>query len=479
MNPTNTTPKRPGYFSPISFEADAAYLPVQGDLPAGLQGTLYRTGPNPQFPVENAHLFFGDGMLHAFTLHEGKASYRNRWVRTNSWKAEHTAGRRLYEANGRPINPEDPALPQDDNGTGNTHVIGHAGRLFALEEAHLPIEFDAATLRTLGTNDFGGKLHGTFTAHPHLDPATGELLFFGYSAGGPFTPDISFGTMSATGQVTHYDRFVAPYASMVHDFAITEHHMLFPVLPLTGSMERAQKGMPPWAWEPELGARIGILPRNAPASDIRWFEGEACYVFHFMNAWEERDARGHRLLKADVLQFEQAPLFPFADGRPTDPKRSVARLVRWTFDLDGSTNTFKQEALDDLVGEFPRIDDRFTGHAYSQGWYACQRPEATTPSYDGVAHHDAHKGRRAVYHVPQGDRLSEPVFVPRDANAAEGEGWVLAVAARMQEGRSDLLVLDAQDIEAGPVATVQLSHRVPGGFHGSWIPGATLNLGDE
>ncbi|MBB3181499.1 carotenoid oxygenase family protein [Variovorax sp. Sphag1AA] len=479
MSSAPTPTKRSSYFNPISFEADAAFLPVLGELPEGLQGTLYRTGPNPQFPLENAHLFFGDGMLHAFTLHEGRASYRNRWIRTNAWQAEHAAGRRLYNAAGRPINPEDPALPAEDNGTGNTHVIGHAGRLFALEEAHLPIEIDAATLRTLGSADFGGKLKGPFTAHPHVDPATGEMLFFGYGAGGYFTPDISFGTMNAAGEVTRFDRFIAPFSSMVHDFAITEHHMVFPVLPLTGSMERASSGRPPFAWEPELGARVGILPRNAPASDIRWFEGKACYIFHFMNAWEERDAQGHRLLKADVLQFEQPPLFPFADGRPTDTLRSMARLVRWTFDLDGTSNTFRQEPLDDLLGEFPRMDDRFTGRAHRHGWYACQREGATQPSYDGVAHHDTIQGRRAVYHVPQGDRLSEPVFVPRDADAPEGEGWVLAVAARMQEGRSDLLVLDAQDIASGPVATVQLSHRVPGGFHGSWIPGAALNLGDD
>ena len=477
MTPTNPAGK--GSFTPIHFEADAAFLPVQGRLPEGLQGTLYRNGPNPQFPVANAHLFQGDGMLHAFTLQEGRASYRNRWVRTNAWLAEHAAGRSLYNAMGRPARSEDPALPAVDNGVANTQLVGDAGRLFALEEAHLPVEIDGATLCTLGTQDFGGRLQGTFTAHPKVDPATGELLFFGYGARGYFTPGMSFGTIDAAGQVTRFDHFEAPYASMVHDFAITGSHMVFPVLPLTGSMDRAKSGRPPWAWEPQLGSRVGILPRNAPAGDIRWFEGEACYVFHFTNAWEERDARGHRLLKADVLQFGEPPLFPFADGRPTDPKRAVARMVRWTFVLHGTSNTFVQEPLDDLVGEFPRIDDRFAGRAYRHSWYACKREGDASPGYEGIAHHDTQKGRRAIYHVPPGDRLSEPVFVPRANDAPEGEGWVLAVATRTQEGRSDLLVLDAQDMGAGPVATVQLSHRVPSGFHGSWIPGATLDLGDS
>ena len=477
MKPADA-PRRSSSFAPINFEADAAFLPVQGELPAGLQGTLYRNGPNPQFPQEGAHLFQGDGMLHAVTLQEGRARYRNRWVRTHGWLAERAAGRSLYNAMGRPIDPEDPALPKVDNGVANTHVIAHAGRLLALEEAHLPVEIDAATLRTLGTQDYGGRLQGTFTAHPKVDPATGELLFFGYGARGYFTPGMSVGSISAAGDVTRFEHFEAPFSSMVHDFAITENHMLFPVLPLTGSMDRAQSGRPPWAWEPELGARVGIALRNGPVEDIRWFEGEACYVFHFMNAWEARAANGHRLIQADVLQFEQPPLFPFVDGRPTDPQRAMARLVRWTFDLDGASNTFMQEPLDDLVGEFPRMDDRFAGRAHRHGWYACQREGATAPGYEGIVHHDTQKGRRALYHVPLGDRLSEPVFVPRAADAPEGDGWVLAMATRTQEGRSDLLVLDAQDLAAGPVATVQLSHRVPSGFHGSWIPGAALDLGD-
>ena len=476
MNLSNTPGKATSPFAPISFEADAAFLPVIGQLPEGLQGTLLRNGPNPPFPRERQHLFTGDGMLHAFCLAGGRASYRNRWVRTSGWQAERRAGRSLFDATGRPVDPHDPALPAVDDGAANTHVIEHAGRLLALEEAHLPIEIDPATLATRGACDFGGRLQGPFTAHPKTDPATGELLFFGYSASGPFTPDIRFGTLDAQGRVTRHEMLRAPFCSMVHDFAVTEHHILFPVLPLTGSMERAQRGMPPWAWEPELGSRVGILPRNAPASDIRWFEGEACYVFHVMNAWEERDARGHRILRADVMRFDQAPLFPYADGRPTDRERSVARLARWSFDLDGNSNRFTEEPLDDLAGEFPRMDDRFAGRAYRHGWYACQREAVMGAGYEGIAHHDALRGRVATWHVPPGDRLSEPVFVPRAADAPEGEGWLLAVVQRTQEGRSDLLVLDAQDLPHGPVATVQLSHRVPAGFHGSWLAGNTLDL---
>ena len=184
------------------------------------------------------------------------------------------------------------------------------------------------------------------------------MVFFGYNAAGPLTPALSFGSVNASGVVTRFDRFEAPYASMVHDFIVTENHLLFPILPITGSMERAMRGQPPYAWEPEKGAYVGVMKRNGSAKDIVWFRAESCYVFHVMNAWEE----GNRII-ADVMQFEEAPLFTHPDGSPTDPKKSRARLCRWTFDLAGNTDRFTQTYLDDLTGEFPRIDDRRAGLA--------------------------------------------------------------------------------------------------------------------
>ncbi len=468
-SPAASAPPRRVNGSPISFEADAAFLPVVGELPAGLNGTLYRNGPNPQFPNAEAHLFGGDGMLHAFELSNGRASYRNRWVRTAHWQAERAAGRRLFDGFGRPM-PDEAGAQVPDEGVANTHVLWHAGRLLALEEAHLPIEIAPDTLATLGVCDFDGGLSGPFTAHPKTDPATGELLFFGYGATGPLSSGMSYGSIDAAGRVTRLDRFEAPYASMVHDFAVTERHVLFPVLPLTGSMPRAERGLPPFAWEPALGARVGVLARDADIGTIRWFEGEPGYVFHVMNAWEERDAQGGLRIVADVMRYDEPPLFPFPDGRPTDPRRSVARLCRWTFDLAGSSNRFSQQPLDDLAGEFPRIDDRRAGLAYRHGWYACQREAIHGAGNEGLAHFDALTGRRTLHYLPPGDRVSEPVFVPRAPDAPEGEGWLLATVFRAAECRSDLAVFDALALADGPVATVQLSHRVPSGFHGSWLP---------
>ena len=459
----------PDPYAPIPIECDAPFLEVIGELPRELNGTLYRNGPNPLFPPPDAHWFLGDGMLHAFTLADGRASYRNRWVRTACWQAQHAAGRALVDDFGRPAEADANGAPVADEGVANTHIVWHGGRLLALEEAHLPFEVEPSTLARRGPVDFGGAISGPFTAHPKVDPATGEMLFFGYGASGPLSAGMTHGSVDARGRVTRFEHFEAPYASMAHDFAVTSGHLLFPVLPLTASMARAERGLPPFAWEPEFGARIGVMPRGGSAADLRWFEGDACFVFHVMNAWEEKDAQGGIRIFADVMRFDEPPLFPWPDGRPTDPERSRARLWRWTFDLAGNSNRFSQQPIGNLVGEFPRIDDRRAGLANRHGWYACERAEGTARGYSALAHVDHQSGAHAVYQLPLGDKFSEPVFVPRCANAPEGDGWLLAVVWRAAENRSDLAVFEATDIERGPIALVQLAHRVPAGFHGNWV----------
>jgi carotenoid cleavage dioxygenase len=187
-----------------------------------------------------------------------------------------------------------------------------------------------------------------------------------------------------------------------------------------------------------------------------------------MNAWED----GGRII-ADVMQFEEAPLFTHPDGRPTDPAKSCARLCRWTFDLDGNTDRFSQSYLDDVIGEFPRIDDRRAGLVSRHGWYACANPALPMfRALSGIVHVDGNGARRGQYLLPAGDTISEPVFVARGPDAAEGDGWLLAVVWRAAENRSDLAVFNAADVAAGPAALVQLASRVPDGFHGNWV-GAT------
>jgi len=450
-------------FAPIGFEADAPHLPVRGALPKALNGTLYRNGPNPQFPAADPaqdHWFIGDGMVHAFTFEDGRVSYRNRWVRTGKFAAEAAAGRSL----GLGLGPKPEGTP--DDGVANTNILMHAGRLLALEEGHLPMELDPRSLATRGKQDFGGALEGPFTAHPKLDPRTGELVFFGHSAGGPLMPQMSYGTLDSTGRVTRFERFEAPYCSMVHDFAVTERHVLFPVLPLTGSMQRAMGGGPPFAWEPGLAAHIGVLRRNEGVASLRWFRGESCFVFHVLNAWEEDD-----VLLLDVMQYDAPPLFPLADGSPPTAA-ATARLVRWRLDLAAGTDAFSRTPLDDLTGEFPRLDDRRAGLKNRFGAVAGR--SGADGLTDTIAWYDLASNRRTLHTLPAGDAVSEAVFVPRAPDAPEGDGWLLALAWRGAENRSDLLVLDTQGIDREPVATVQLSHRVPFGFHGNFIATETV-----
>lgn len=453
-----------GNFAPIRSEDDFVDLPVRGELPAGLAGVLYRNGPNPQFAPRDGgyHWFVGDGMMHAFHVEDGRVRYRNRYARTPKWTAEHAAGRALFGSWGDPRS-SDPSVIGLDGGVANTNVLWHGGRLLALEEAHAPFEMDPDSLESRGYRDaFGGRV----TAHPKIDPETGEMVFFAYAVGEvPLSSTISYGVADAAGRLVRRQDFEAPYCSMIHDFMVTRDHVLFPVLPLTGSLERAMRGGPPFAWEPGKGAFVGVMRRDADVSTIRWFETEACYVFHVLNAWDDGDR-----IVADVMQYDRAPLFPNADGGAGAP--SWARLTRWTFDLSGASNVIRSEPLDDLAGEFPRIDERRAGLANRHGWFAAQRRRPGDVRADALVHIDFATGRRSIAGFDGGDCVSEPVFAPRSADAAEGDGWITAVVWRAAENRSDFVVYEAQDISAGPVAVVELPRRTPFGFHGDWRPSA-------
>jgi carotenoid cleavage dioxygenase-like enzyme len=177
-----------GNYAPISFEAEAFDLPLHGELPKELAGTLYRNGPNPRFAPRgpNHHWFIGDGMIHAFHVSDGRVSYRNRWVRTPKWELEHNAHWALFGSWGNPATT-DPSVQGKDSGVANTNIVWHGGKLFALEEGHRPFSLDPTTLTAKGYWDFQGAFTGArFTAHPKVDPETGEMIFFAYSANAIF-----------------------------------------------------------------------------------------------------------------------------------------------------------------------------------------------------------------------------------------------------------------------------------------------------
>jgi carotenoid cleavage dioxygenase-like enzyme len=458
-----------GNYAPLTEEHDIAALDIEGTMPPGLSGSLYRVGPSPQYAPrdDHYHWFSGDGMVHAFHIEGGRVSYSNRWARTPKWQLEHEAGRALFGTFGNPAT-SDPLAHGRNGGTANTSMLWHGNRLFALEESHQPFELDARTLASKGHQSFGDRIASRCTAHPKVDPDSGELHFFAYSPDGPGSPTMLYGTMDRDCEVTGLQSFTAPYASMAHDFMVTRGHVLFPVMPLTLSVERAMRGKPLLAWDAQLRTHVGVMRRGSSTDTLRWFEAEACHVFHVMNAWDDGDT-----LVAYVMQSETAPGLPDAEGRPGDPGAMAARLCRWTFDLSSAGNEFRREYLDDLAAEFPRIDERHAGRRNRYGFYTCHataraRGDDESVLYDSLARFDFDTGERRMHTLPAGDVMSEPVFVPRHADAAEGDGWLLAVAWRAQERRSDLLVIDAADVGAGPVAIARLPHRVPFGFHGNW-----------
>ncbi|HLY04702.1 MAG TPA: carotenoid oxygenase family protein [Rhizomicrobium sp.] len=459
--PLRTNPFLAGNFAPVRSEDAFAHLPVEGEIPRALQGTLYRNGPNPQFEPRDPdhHWFAGDGMIHAFRFADGNVSYCNRYVRTPRWELEHAAGQSLFGTFGNPLT-SDPSVVGKDSGVANTNIVWHAGRLLALEEGHQPFELAPESLAPRGYVPYAGRAN-RFTAHPKTDPETGELVFFGYMAGeGFFSDQVAYGVVNANGKVTRLDTFAAPFSSMIHDFFVTKNYVAFPVLPLTGSLQRAMRGGPGFAWEPEKGSHVGVMRRDAGVESMRWFTTDPCYVFHPMNMWEE-DGRLH----VHAMQYERAPLFPDADGkRGLD---SPARLAHWTLDLAGDSGTIARETIDDLPGEFPRFDERRAGLPYRHGWFVAATRDKSAIGFDSLAHIDFATGARVVYEFAAGDGPGEPVFVPRGME--EGDGWILSVVWRGDEDRSDLCVFEARDIARGPVGIARLPRRVPFGFHGNWV----------
>jgi carotenoid cleavage dioxygenase len=250
---------------------------------------------------------------------------------------------------------------------------------------------------------------------------------------------------------------------MIHDFFVTKNYVMIPVLPLTGSLERAMSGKPPYAWEPEKGAHIAVFRRDEGIKSIRWFTTDACYVFHPMNMFEQDDT-----LVVDVMEYACAPLFPHPDGSPGE--NVSAFLKRWTFDFRDATNTVKRAQLDDLAGEFPRFDERLAGRPYRHGYFAANSKNDGKVVFDSIAHVDLHTGERVAYRFADGDIPGEPVFAPRSADAGEHDGFLITTVYRGAENRSDCVVFEAADVARGPIASAALPTRAPFGFHGNWAP---------
>lgn len=473
---TTTNPFLQGNFAPVREEVTADDLTVVGKLPPEMDGMFVRNGPNPQFPpIKNYHVFEGDGMLHGVRIQNGRASYRNRYIRTPYWKAERAAGRSLF---GSFLDPPSVAmlvrlvrnglkrLPMIKN-TANTALVCHDGRLLALWEGGEPHEIQLPDLDTVCTYNYGGKLKHQFTAHPKVDPATGEMLFFGYSM---FKPSVQYGVVSAQGEMAGITSIDIPRPVIMHDFAITPRHTIFIDVPLTVSFKRLLRGQPLLKFEPERGARLGVLPRHGRGQDIKWFEVSPCYVFHTLNAYEDGDEVVLLACRTEGFpdSFFMPPTARAGDEPPID-KEFAPVVYRWRLNM--KTGTAREEALDDVPTDFPRINERLAGSQTRYG-YAFNVNE-----YNELLKYDFEQGRSERHGHGKMRIGGEGVFVPRPNATAEDDGWLVTYVHDEGSGTSELIVLEAQDFSAPPVARVMIPARVPYGFHGAWIPGEMLAKG--
>ncbi len=460
---SDVNPFLQGNFAPWRMEGEAPDLEVIGTLPRELHGTYFRNGPNQAFePIGRYHWFDGDGMVHAIRIEDGRAHYRNRWVASEGLKEERAAGHALYPGLLEFGKMEAPKFKV----TANTNTVFHAKRLLGLVESSLPTELDARTLETRGLYDFGGKLAGAMTAHPKLDPLNGEMLFFGYS---PFPPYLQYYVVDASGAIVHAEPIDIAWPTMMHDFAVTERHVIFLLCPIVFDLENIAKGGSPFAWQPERGTRIGVLPRRGRSEDVRWFETDPCYVFHPLNAYDDGDE-----VVVDVHRYQQLLFMNRESARDPNWRDSqIARLHRFTMNL--ASGGIRSEALDDHEGEFPRVDERLVGRKHRFGYFATTGPEGNPslqPLFTAVAKIDLERGNTVELRAHGAHNgCGEPVFVPRRDDAAEDDGWVLYLAYDHERNASELLVVESRDFTGEPVARVRLPHRVPYGFHGNWVAG--------
>ena len=441
-----------GNYAPVTEEVTAFDLPVIGELPAELEGRYLRNGPNPATPVDGAthHWFLGDGMVHGIRLRSGRAEwYRNRYVGSSA----------ISQLRGQ---PDISGTNWNSSLTGpNTNVGGFAGTTWAMVEAGgCPVEL-TYELDTVGRNDFFGTLPGAFTAHPKLDPDTGELHAVVY-AWGQWFDHVQYVVVDSDGRVRRTVDIPLPGMSMVHDMSLTARYAIVYDQPVTVDLDLAFTSPFPFRWNPSYGNRVGLLPREGAAEDIVWVDVPIGYAFHPMNAYDAADGS----VVIDLCNYEKIfdhdTLGPF--GEP-----NLSRLERWV--LNPVTRTSAITVVDERSNEFPRHRDSLTGKPYRYGYCASANPDPTA-GWPTIKH-DLFTGQQSIFDHGPGRAAGEPVFVPalgsHGGHGPEDEGWIVTFVHDLSNESAEFVVLDAQDFGRDYVARIPIPQRVPFGFHGNWV----------
>ena len=475
-------------FSGTPREIDADLEVIAGELPRSLAGVLLRNSPGRVTahgrPYD--HPFDGDGMMHGFYLEGGRARYRNRWVKTKEFLEEERAGRALYRNFGtnRPGGRAKNILRTRFKNPANTSVVHHAGRLFALWEGGLPHAMDLQTLRTLGRYDFDGVLSGAlgpvdrilspeapFGAHPKLDPRTGELVSFGLARG--VRPKLYIWSVSSDGVMAPPRAIVLDELAYVHDFAITERFLVFVLLPMAFDTAKMLLGRATAVQSLELrreASTIVVVPRDGGAASL--FEAGPLYAFHHVNAYDD----GAEIVLESLVMDTPPPIAEMAGVFAGEHPYPDARLTRLRIDPARRAVTSRETLLERpmefatvAAEDVSRPTKVLWGVGSAEGadegaeWHS--RKRARSPAFTGIVRVDL-AARRSTFLDFGHDFPSEPVHV----RTSDGTDLLLTVVYRSKNHRSELHVLDANDLSTR--ATLAIAQHVPPSFHGCFVENA-------
>jgi len=408
-----------------------------------------RNGSNSSTgPAE--HFFGGDGMLHGVRLENGRASwYRNRYVDTPVYRKE---------AGGF-------GAPKPEDTTSAVSVLYHGGELMALGEFGYPYLIDPQDLSTKGPFNYDGKLPGNMTAHPRIDPASGELLFFGYDVMQPY---MTYMRADAQGNMLQVEPVTMTGPSMVHDFAVTQNHVVFMEMPVRFSWMAALTGSAlPFKWDDGAPCRFGVMPRTGTDADVKWFDIPPCFVFHIMNSFERGDEVIVDAARYDSLWVKNSHDF-----------FHPARLTRFSMNL--RTGHAGVEQLFDRAMEFPQVNRDYWTRSYRYGYSVAvdetnDSPERIAQAEGGLRRYDLQTGETDTFLTGPQQEVGEGLFIPaREHGGAEDEGYLATYLYDRHTQTSAFALFDATRLSAGPICKVPLPVRVPVGFHGLWLPDSAL-----
>ncbi|MFK7915403.1 MAG: carotenoid oxygenase family protein [Pseudomonadales bacterium] len=452
-----------GNFSPVAEERDATDMPVQGQIPRDLAGNFLRVGPNPAHIFSEAayHTFDGDGMIHAIEFADGSSHYRNRFVQTEGFKLEQERGDWIYKGMNSMMDPTPSRVPDgapSSKNLANTAFAYHNNTLYALHEPSQPTVIRLPGLETEGATDFNGKLKHPFTAHPKVDPQTGEMMTFGYSFQAPF---VTYSVINAAGELVHTTPITIDKPVFMHDFAVTAKHSLFLDFPITLDIGRAMAGGNAVDFEPEHGSRIGVMPRFGTDADVRWFDVATGVVVHTANAWEDGDEVVLQASRSNSADIAGAGL-----NAGDQLSETQGRLYQWRINM--RTGTIVEGPLSDVGCDFTRVNDQFACHKTRYVYAGVFNP--TRPfTFDGFMKYDNETGTETCVHYGEQRFGGEMVFAPRVDAKSEDDGYLIGFVHDEANEQSECLIYDAQNPDAGPVATIVMPFRVPYGFHAGWV----------